>query len=240
MTEKHLIKGSEFPKRTNNKVRLFSGEYCAFAIRVRTVLALKNIPYEIVNVNTINKPEWLTEINPKGQIPVLDTGSLFLPESLAICEYLDEVYPEPPLHSADQQERNGDVELLKVFDDLLSILDAGVRSKDESTYSGFSQRLVEFGPKFEDELKKRGTYFGGTHPRMVDFMIWPFAERASVLERLFNTKFPDATVFPHLYRWCAIMRKHPTLEGNQLDLEKLYKLYVMYRSGNPEDSEIDI
>jgi hypothetical protein len=36
---------------------------------------------------------------------------------------------------------------------------------------------------FEDELKSRGTtFFGGQeHPKMLDYMIWPWFERAEIL-----------------------------------------------------------
>lgn len=42
---------------------------------------------------------------------------------------------------------------------------------------------------FEKELKNRqGHYFGGQHPGMLDFMIWPWCERADLL-KLFGDQF---------------------------------------------------
>ena len=77
--------------------------------RVRIALALKGI-----EVTTVTKQlrrgeqrakEFL-EINPQGFVPVLslDDGKL-LPQSLAIIEYLDEVYPQPPLLPAAPMDR---------------------------------------------------------------------------------------------------------------------------------------
>ena len=77
--------------------------------RVRIALALKGI-----EVTTITKQlrrgeqraKDFLEINPQGFVPVLslDDGQM-LPQSLAIIEYLDEAYPQPPLLPAAPIER---------------------------------------------------------------------------------------------------------------------------------------
>ena len=77
--------------------------------RVRIALALKGI-----EVTTVTKQlrrgeqraKDFLEINPQGFVPVLslDDGQA-LPQSLAIIEYLDEVYPHPPLLPAAPIER---------------------------------------------------------------------------------------------------------------------------------------
>ena len=45
------------------------------------------------------------EINPQGLVPVLVDGEHTLSQTLAIMEYLEEVYPEPPLLPDDPVER---------------------------------------------------------------------------------------------------------------------------------------
>lgn len=37
------------------------------------------------------------QLNPDGLVPTLEDGSQVLTQSLAIIEYLDEIYPDPPL-----------------------------------------------------------------------------------------------------------------------------------------------
>ncbi|KAK5639950.1 hypothetical protein RI129_010761 [Pyrocoelia pectoralis] len=239
MSEKHLQKGAEFPKKTDNdKFRLYSMHYCPYAQRARIILEVKNVPHEIVNINTTNKPEWIFELNPSGKVPILDTGSSAIAESLVICDYLDEIFPEPPLHSKNKQERERDVALLKEFDPFLTVYHRGMRCQDESTYSGCVQDLTTRALVFEKELKKRGTYFGGKKPHMIDFMIWPWGERVPILHEMFNTAIPDATIFPNLYNWCSAMRKHPVLQRNKLDLEKQLKVYKLFRKGGPIDYDI--
>lgn len=68
--------------------------------RVRLALNLKGLSFETVShhlrKNAQRAPEYLA-INPQGLVPALEVSGQVLTQSLAICEFLDEVYPEPPL-----------------------------------------------------------------------------------------------------------------------------------------------
>lgn len=89
--------------------------------RVKIFLAEKNISLDIVNCDMRKgehkTPEFLQK-NPSGKIPVLelDDGRC-IPESVAICRYLEALYPEPNLFGADPFElgfieaRNRQIEL---------------------------------------------------------------------------------------------------------------------------------
>lgn len=72
--------------------------------RVRLCLEEKGLAYEghIVDLSKMEQhsPEYL-KINPNGVIPTLIHDGRALYESGTICEYLDEVFPEPPLRPAD-------------------------------------------------------------------------------------------------------------------------------------------
>ena len=73
----------------------------AAAWRVRIALALKNLPVEQVSQHLRRgeqrAPAFL-KLNPQGLVPalVLDDGAV-LTQSLAILEWLDEAFPDPPL-----------------------------------------------------------------------------------------------------------------------------------------------
>lgn len=75
------------------------------AWRVRIALNLKGLTaehrYQHLRKGEQRSPEYMA-INPQGLLPslILDEGAV-LTQSLAICEYLDEVYPDPPLLPRD-------------------------------------------------------------------------------------------------------------------------------------------
>ncbi|PCJ24978.1 MAG: glutathione S-transferase [SAR86 cluster bacterium] len=76
--------------------------------RVKIFLAEKGVEYEIVNCDMMKgehkTPEFLKK-NPSGKIPVLelDDGRC-LAESVAICRYIEGMYPEPNLFGNDPFE----------------------------------------------------------------------------------------------------------------------------------------
>ncbi|WP_088306618.1 maleylacetoacetate isomerase [Novosphingobium sp. B 225] len=76
--------------------------------RVRLALNLKGLPFENV-FHHLRKyeqraPAFLA-LNPQGLVPALQLGAQVLTQSLAICEYLDETHPQPPLLPASPLER---------------------------------------------------------------------------------------------------------------------------------------
>jgi len=86
-------------------VKLYNYWRSSASWRVRIALAYKNIPFEYVAVNLLekaNRGEAYTAMNPIGQVPtlVLDDGRQ-LSQSMAILEYLEETVPRPSLLPAD-------------------------------------------------------------------------------------------------------------------------------------------
>jgi maleylpyruvate isomerase len=68
--------------------------------RVRIALNLKGIQYKSIPVS-LSKAEHRSaafrELNPQGLVPVLETKEGVLTQSAAILEYVEELYPDPPL-----------------------------------------------------------------------------------------------------------------------------------------------
>lgn len=90
-------------------MKLFHAWLSSASRRVRLCLAEKNIAYDSIVVDLSRQeqhsPEFLA-MNPNGVVPALELSpGRFLHESSTICEYLDEVHPEPPLRPADPYAR---------------------------------------------------------------------------------------------------------------------------------------
>ena len=68
--------------------------------RTRVALNFKRVAYEDVIVNVLKgdtrTAEYLT-LNPQAKIPALQDGDVIVTQSLAIIEYLEEKFPNPPL-----------------------------------------------------------------------------------------------------------------------------------------------
>ena len=78
------------------------------AWRVRTALALKGLAWDGVphdlRANAQRAPDYVAR-NPQALVPALEIDGAVLTPSLAIIEYLEERFPQPPLLPADLLER---------------------------------------------------------------------------------------------------------------------------------------
>ncbi len=97
-----------------------------FPTRVRLMLYAKQIPCELVEPPGFHgdasaKGDYL-KVNPLGRVPALqlDDGRS-LPESEVICEYLEEMFPEPRLLPEDPWQR-AQVRLLSRISDIYTVM----------------------------------------------------------------------------------------------------------------------
>jgi maleylacetoacetate isomerase len=88
-------------------VKLYSYFRSSAAFRVRIALNLKGLAYDTVPIHLTkdggkHKTADYRAVNPQMRVPALTLSSgETLVQSLAIIEYLDEAYPNPPLLPAD-------------------------------------------------------------------------------------------------------------------------------------------
>jgi glutathione S-transferase len=98
-------------------IRLYHFPLSPFCRKVRLVLAEKKLEVELVEERYWEpSPEFIRR-NPAGKVPVLKIDARMLSESQAICEYLDESVPQPPLMPRDVDGRYEVRRLCAWFDD---------------------------------------------------------------------------------------------------------------------------
>ena len=85
-------------------MKLYNYFRSSASYRVRIALALKGLDYDYIPVHLVKREQLddsYASISASRLVPTLTDGEAVLSQSLAICEYLDETHPQPPLLPAD-------------------------------------------------------------------------------------------------------------------------------------------
>ena len=93
-----------------SRLRLYSYWRSSASHRVRIALQLKGLDYEYVAVHLAadggaQYSAAYRTLNPQSRVPALETAGGVLTQSMAIMEWLEETYPDPPLLPARPAER---------------------------------------------------------------------------------------------------------------------------------------
>jgi len=98
-----------------------------FVRKVHAVLHEKGVPYELETLMPFPAPDWFAAINPAKRIPLLRDRSIgtegaagTIPDSSAICAYIERKHPEPALYPADAFDYGRALWLEEFADSLLA------------------------------------------------------------------------------------------------------------------------
>lgn len=174
----------------NEGLRLHGYWRSSAAYRVRIALNLKGLAYESVPVHLIrdggdqHHPDFAA-INPQKLIPVLQHGSRMVRQSLAIIEYLDEVWSDPPLLPATPRDRAHaramsllvacdihPLNNLRVIQYLEREFNAPQNQRDDWVRYWIVEGLRAFETLLVDDLA-RGTFCEGDTPGIADCCLIP-------------------------------------------------------------------
>ncbi len=97
--------------------RLYHVPLSPFCRKVRLCLAEKRIEVELIEERYWERDTDFLRRNPAGKVPILRMDGRTLSESQAICEYIEETHPEPPLMPRDPAGRYEVRRLIGWFDD---------------------------------------------------------------------------------------------------------------------------
>ena len=93
-----------------------------FCRKVRIVLHEKKIDVDLKVENVWERRKEFLALNPAGEVPVLvEPGGTALSGSNVICEFLDEIHPEPPLVGRHPLERAEVRRLVHWFDSKFNV-----------------------------------------------------------------------------------------------------------------------
>jgi glutathione S-transferase len=115
---------------------------CPFARKVRIVLGEKKLDFELRSEKVWERRDGFLALNPAGEVPVLvetDEAAAtqrVIADSVAICEYLDERWPEPLL-LGDTADIRSEVRRLTAWFDLKFHREVTVNLVDEKINKRF-------------------------------------------------------------------------------------------------------
>ncbi len=165
---------------------LYSYWRSSASYRVRIALALKGLPYETRAIDLSRGAHGgvgFALLNPQGMLPYLIDGSAGLNQSLAIIEYLDETYPDPPLLPKTPLERArarsaaltiacdvhplGNLRVINYLKDVLSVPSLAVEA--------WVRHWIETGLSALEEVASgsTGRFLCGDEPTIADICLVP-------------------------------------------------------------------
>jgi len=169
-------------------IKLYGYFRSSAAFRVRIALNLKQLDYETAAIhlrrNDQTTPDYLA-VNPQGLVPALDDGGRMLIQSLAITEYLDETYPDPPLlpkQPADRARVRALAEIVAC--DIHPINNLRVLrylshslGRDEAAIATWYNHWIDAGFQAFERLlaedDRTGTFCHGDRPGLADLALVP-------------------------------------------------------------------
>ncbi len=176
-------------------IELYTYFRSSASYRIRIALTLKEISYEPQYVHLLKDggqqhKEAYLKLNPQGLVPTLVDDNEQLTQSLAIIEYLDEQYPEPPLLPADAVDKAWvrsmsqlimseihTITNLRVLKYLTETLSISEEEKLAWIHNWFNKGLTAFEKRLEQKGKAT-LYSLGKRVSMVDVCLVPMIYNA--------------------------------------------------------------
>lgn len=185
------------------------------AYRVRIALNLKGVAYRTVQVDLAGgeqRGEDFRALNPLGLIPLLEIDGHRLSQSLAIIDYLDARFPEPPMVSSDPAARAQTLaQALTIAAEIHPLQNLRVQNylkdemgQDQMAIGLWLHRWLGDGLAALDASAPDEGLFGGDRPNLADVCLVPQMYSA----RRF---FVPQERFPRLVRIDAALREIPAI-----------------------------
>ncbi|MGB7184431.1 MAG: glutathione S-transferase family protein [Burkholderiaceae bacterium] len=187
--------------------------------RVRIFLAEKAVDIEIVDIDMLkneNQTDAFLAKNPMGKLPVLelDDGTC-VAESMAICRYIEELHPSPPLLGTTALERariemwNRRMEL-----EILLPVGGGVFRHGHPFWADRLEQIPAYASQCRDQVRTRMAwlndelagrqFIAGDQYTVADIT----AQCAFIVAKACKLRIPDELA--HLGRWFEQVSARPT------------------------------
>ena len=190
------------------KLTLISHKLCPYVQRVAIALAEKGVPFERIDVDLADKPDWFLKVSPFGKTPVLLARDTAIFESAVILEYLEDTQ-EPPLHPADPLERAEHRAWIEFGSAILNDIAGLYGAADEAAFAAKVTALHVKFARVEDRLK--APWFDGERFSLVDAVFGPVFRYVDAFDRIGD--FGILSGLPKVAAWRRALASRATVQA---------------------------
>jgi len=214
------------------------GNTCPYAARTYIVLKELEIPFDMTEVSTQDKPDWYLNINPRGKVPAIrlpGLDNLVVYESAICCEFLCDYSATnlnvPTTLMPEDAIQKACIRLLNDHcDNVFSMTQfTFLMNKNENKDKELSRVMEDALITYEEVLEKRGgPYLMGKHFTLSDVHILPFILRLIVSLRHYKNYELPLDKFPKLLALYDLCSQRDSVKGASLTEEKIIEIYGMF------------
>ncbi len=186
---------------------LISHALCPYVQRAVISLKEKGQPFERVDIDLSNKPDWFQAVSPTGKVPVLRVGEAAIFESNVILEFLEDTVA-PALHPADPVRRAEHRSWMEFGSATLADIAGLYSAPDETAFAAKAQALAERFARLEARVV--GPFFDGADFGLVDAVFGPVFRYFDVLDRIGD--FGVLSGKPEVAAWRAALTSRPFVQ----------------------------
>ncbi len=85
-------------------IRLFNSRTSMFCEKIRVVLSMKNVPYDVVDVRADERKSLIAFSNQR-KVPTMDFDGQCIQDSTLLARYLEEKHPEPTIYPDNPSDK---------------------------------------------------------------------------------------------------------------------------------------
>lgn len=207
-----------------SKIKLVTSKFSPYCYRVEMALLEKNIPYEKEVIDLGHKPEQFVKDAPIGKVPLIYVDDKILFESVVICEYFDEIFPENPLHPKDPYQKATHRAWMEFSNGILVATFGMIWSQNQEQFDLKKAELVSKLDVLEKNLKF-SPYFDGEKFSMVDICLASAFKPLVFIDNKFTLEIFDLHKNVATYAEGVITRGSLT-KSLPRDYEELFKSYL--------------
>ena len=191
------------------KLKLISHVLCPYVQRAVIALTEKGVPFERIDIDLNNKPDWFLKLSPLGKVPVLQVGDKAVFESAVILEYLEETLPNP-LHPKDALMRAEHRAWIEFGSAVLGDIWGLETVSDEAAFKAKAIQAEGRFARLEERLVAT-PWFDGESFSLVDAVFAPAFRYFDVFDEI--GEFDILANKPKIARWRKNLRKRPSVRN---------------------------